>query len=246
MNKKTAKKLETLRKQHDFSQDALADKLGVTRQAVSKWESGESSPDTDHLIALAKLYNITIDELIDNSNINEDDLKTKRDAYFNVEEPPGESRPASKASSFPFPVLVVILYLFCGFVLDCWHPAWLLFLTIPLYYIIVSVVTGEKKAIHAVFPILITGLYLAIGLVFNLWHPTWLLFFLIPLYYLIIGKKTLRAVLHAVFPIMMALVFLALGFFYGLWHPGWMVFLAIPLWSWAIETFLPKETEDEL
>lgn len=60
----TANRLYELRKQHGYSQDELADKLNVSRQAISKWERSESSPDTDNLIALAKLYGVSLDELL--------------------------------------------------------------------------------------------------------------------------------------------------------------------------------------
>ena len=64
MNIKTANRLCELRKTHNLSQEELASKLGVSRQAVSKWERSESSPDTDNLIELAKIYNLTPDELL--------------------------------------------------------------------------------------------------------------------------------------------------------------------------------------
>lgn len=60
----TANRLYELRKQHGYSQDELADKLNVSRQAISKWKRSESSPDTDNLIALAKLYGVSLDELL--------------------------------------------------------------------------------------------------------------------------------------------------------------------------------------
>lgn len=60
----TANRLYELRKQHGYSQDELAEMLNVSRQAVSKWERSESSPDTDNLIALAKLYRISLDNLL--------------------------------------------------------------------------------------------------------------------------------------------------------------------------------------
>lgn len=64
MNVEIAERLAARRKQAGLSQEALAEKLGVSRQAVSKWERSESSPDTDNLIALAKLYGVSLDELL--------------------------------------------------------------------------------------------------------------------------------------------------------------------------------------
>jgi transcriptional regulator with XRE-family HTH domain len=59
-------KLYELRKKSGLSQEAFAEKLGVSRQAVSKWECGASLPDTDNLITISKLYGVSLDELIGN------------------------------------------------------------------------------------------------------------------------------------------------------------------------------------
>lgn len=59
-----AQRLVDRRKAAGLSQEALAVQLGVSRQAVSKWERSESSPDTDNLIALAALYGVSLDELL--------------------------------------------------------------------------------------------------------------------------------------------------------------------------------------
>ena len=64
MNVEIAERLAARRKMAGLSQEALAEKLGVSRQAVSKWERSESSPDTDNLIALAQLYGVSLDELL--------------------------------------------------------------------------------------------------------------------------------------------------------------------------------------
>ena len=64
MTLETANRLYELRKKHNLSQEELAERLGVSRQAVSKWERSEASPDTDNLIALAKIYDLSLDELI--------------------------------------------------------------------------------------------------------------------------------------------------------------------------------------
>ena len=65
MTIKLANRLTELRKEHGYSQEELADKLGVSRQAVSKWERAEASPDTDNLIELARIYGVSLDELLE-------------------------------------------------------------------------------------------------------------------------------------------------------------------------------------
>ena len=57
-------RLYELRKQSGLSQEGLASLLGVTRQAVQKWESGSSRPDMDNLAALARYFNVTLDYLV--------------------------------------------------------------------------------------------------------------------------------------------------------------------------------------
>lgn len=64
MNLEIANRLLALRREHGYSQEELAYKLGVSRQAVSKWERAESSPDTDNLLALARLYGVSLDALL--------------------------------------------------------------------------------------------------------------------------------------------------------------------------------------
>lgn len=56
--------LLTLRKLHRLSQETVAEKIGVSRQAVAKWESGETTPDINNCIALASLYDVSIDDLV--------------------------------------------------------------------------------------------------------------------------------------------------------------------------------------
>lgn len=79
MDPTMAQRLVDRRKAAGLSQEALADKLGVSRQAVSKWERSESSPDTDNLIALAALYGVSLDELLYGSPAQPDAAKTERE-----------------------------------------------------------------------------------------------------------------------------------------------------------------------
>ena len=76
-----AQQLVDRRKAAGLSQEALAAQLGVSRQAVSKWERSESSPDTDSLIALAALYGVSLDELLYGEAVDStDDSQTDDEA----------------------------------------------------------------------------------------------------------------------------------------------------------------------
>lgn len=59
-----AEKILSLRARCGLSQDALAERLGVSRQSVSKWETAQSTPDLDKLIRLADLFGVSLDELV--------------------------------------------------------------------------------------------------------------------------------------------------------------------------------------
>lgn len=57
-------RLAELRRRHGYSQEGLAEQLGITRQAVSKWESAQTQPDIQNLVALSELYGVSLDHLI--------------------------------------------------------------------------------------------------------------------------------------------------------------------------------------
>ncbi|MFR6180934.1 MAG: helix-turn-helix domain-containing protein, partial [Flavonifractor plautii] len=57
-------RLYQLRRERRMSQEALADALGVSRQSVSKWENGASTPDLDKLVRLGELFGLSLDELV--------------------------------------------------------------------------------------------------------------------------------------------------------------------------------------
>ncbi len=180
MNLEIANRLVALRREHGYSQEELAARLGVSRQAVSKWERAESSPDTDNLIALARLYGASLDELLLSGT--EPGGTAAQTAAPEPEGEPDEREEVFAAArewdraeqawaqekkkafepkkekllwlltlalmvalplltrclglSEVYAVVVVIVYLIGGFLLDNWHPGWMLFLSIPLYYVI--------------------------------------------------------------------------------------------------------------
>ncbi len=68
-SKLIGKYLQQKRKEKDFTQKDLADIMGVTFQAVSRWEKGDSIPDLDSLDNLAKFYKVSIDEILQRDSI---------------------------------------------------------------------------------------------------------------------------------------------------------------------------------
>ena len=76
-------KLQKIRKENNITQEQLADRLNVSRQAVSKWESGLAYPDTEKLIQISKIFNTSLDELI---NDNKDSKVNKQIKKFNFME----------------------------------------------------------------------------------------------------------------------------------------------------------------
>ena len=59
-----AEKLRTLRKQAGLSQEKLAEKLSVSRQAITKWETDMGIPDIENIMAISSLFDVSIDELL--------------------------------------------------------------------------------------------------------------------------------------------------------------------------------------
>ena len=79
---KLSDNLRKIRKENNMSQEQLAEKLGVSRQAVSKWESGQSYPEMDKVLLICKFFNYNIDELM-NENIKVIDENKQSKINFN-------------------------------------------------------------------------------------------------------------------------------------------------------------------
>lgn len=74
--------LKTLRKAKGYSQEEVAEKINVSRQAVAKWESGDSIPDIIKCSELANLYEITIDELVHNKISPTEEQENSKDGKY--------------------------------------------------------------------------------------------------------------------------------------------------------------------
>ncbi|MBO5207748.1 MAG: helix-turn-helix transcriptional regulator [Lachnospiraceae bacterium] len=77
-------RLYELRKQKGFSQEELAGRLNVTRQTISKWEIGDSTPDMEKLIAISELFQVSLDELMLGKKSSESE-KTEKKTAINSE-----------------------------------------------------------------------------------------------------------------------------------------------------------------
>ena len=188
MNLQIANRLLQLRKERGLSQEELADQLGISRQAVSKWERAEASPDTDNLICLAKLYNVSLDYLLQTEDSSET-IKTEQIKKEDVETVVEEDEDAKKPKVLNMltgliPVLITITYFILGGVFNLWHPGWLVFLFIPVFLTLIDAIYF-KRPDDFCFPVLVVIAYLFIGFEFSGWHPYWFLFLLIPVYYII-------------------------------------------------------------
>ena len=215
-----ANRLAELRKLKGLSQEELADKLQVSRQAISKWERGEASPDTDNLIELAKIYDVSLDELVGLSSNKENKKEEKKDAKegvviddngIHITDDEGNKVEVSEGKvhlydedgkevvkkgpskeqrflvliSSVVTLTVVIAYLLLGSILDLWAKAWVLFLLVVIVPSIFEAFVKHKpqKFSYAVF-IAFIYLLLNVWILENpLWHPLWVLFITIPVFY---------------------------------------------------------------
>ena len=57
-------KLQYLRKEQNWTQEQLADQIGISRQSLSKWELGAATPDTEHVVRLSRLFGVSTDTLL--------------------------------------------------------------------------------------------------------------------------------------------------------------------------------------
>lgn len=210
MNIEIANRLVNLRKANNLSQEALAEKLGISRQAVSKWERAEASPDTDNLILLARLYGVSLDELLKTEDeipmpeSSERSMETVlaehsgteasqdifRERYSEKEDWEKGERYGRfwipRLRHFPMWIVVSILYIAIGVGWNAWHPGWLLFLLVPIWHSLVAAVE-RKNANCFAYPVFVTLVYLCLGFFGFFWHPGWVVYLTIPLYYSLIS-----------------------------------------------------------
>ena len=250
-----ADRLVKLRKKYGYSQEELADKLGLSRQAVSKWERAEASPDTDNLICLAKLYGVSLDELLatdeDIDTIVEEQVKEEK------EEAPAQENKEEKKDKVEIDDDGVVIFSKKGKKVTinddgvtCYNADG----TVKKHNF--NTKSALIGAIEASLFTLATVAYILMGALCGWWHIAWIVFFLPEIFCSFLRCLQHRNANHLNVAFISVFTFFLVSFFLPeviegmpyLWHPMWLVFLAIPLYHstvGSINKVIGKKDEDE-
>ncbi|MCL2559450.1 MAG: helix-turn-helix transcriptional regulator [Turicibacter sp.] len=261
MNIEIANRLVQMRKEKGFSQEALAEQLGISRQAVSKWERAESSPDTSNLITLAKLYNISLDELLNTDQdkfessepmVEADDLDERVENEAVTRD---QSESESAASSDYVNIGTKGIHIKDGE--DEVHIGWNGIRIVADGEEAVRIgdggvfVDGEDYSDYnwkadGISGFIVLCVFMWLGAVHGLWHPAWMLFLAIPIVSSLFHAIRTKNARKFAYPMLAVIVYLGYGFWTEVWHPTWLVFLTIPMYYWVVNWFKThKEKWDE-
>ena len=184
-------KLKKLRNEKQLSQEDLANQLGVSKQAISKWEQDIALPDTNNLILIAKIFKVSLDDLVNyNDDLNNNNIINETDEKSQEEKDEKEYETFEKTPLFAILAAIIFVSCFLVFILvgiyvtNGWNFSWIAILFIPILLSLVESIK-RKKISAFLFPVLIVAIYCFIGMLYGLWHPYWFLFLFIALFYII-------------------------------------------------------------
>lgn len=257
MNIEIANRLYQYRKKSGFSQEELAEQIGVSRQAVSKWERAEASPDTDNLIELSKIYGVSLDEMINGSDEEQPQAEAhEQTAQSSTSESDNGFTVNSDGDRVNISHRGIHVHDHNGTHVDIDRNG--IFVTENGEQKVFTdedghihksadVIAQEKKNSHPFlkfpYPIVAVIAYLLFGY-FNVmggWGYGWIVFLTIPLYYTLVEAILKRDANIFCYPVLAVIAFLLLGFVFNLWHPGWVVFLTVPLYYGIVKLFRQKK-----
>lgn len=192
--KNLAENLVLLRKNNNFTQDDIAEKMYVSRQAVSKWERGESIPDIETIKALSDLYGITIDDLI-KVELSQTDLMT---ASTNKNQNYDELKRLHRQQTIKQMILWAFLLLgsyslLCGLIQVAFanvESIFIFWFTLPVVPPIIFAIRfrheiGKKFIMFFIDVPFIAGMIFLILEYSTATDGAWLIFLLIPFYYIV-------------------------------------------------------------
>ena len=232
-----ADRLVKLRKKYGYSQEELADKLGLSRQAVSKWERAEASPDTDNLICLAKLYGVSLDELL----ATEEDIDTIVQEQVKEEAPAQEEKvEVNKDDHVIFVGKGGKKVTIGDDGVTCYNADG----TVKKHQFDTKM--AIIGAIEATLFTLAIVAYVVTSAILGWWNIMWVVFFIPEIICSIARAIVKRNANHFNMAFVATFTFFFVSFFlpialgsYGItmpmyWHPMWVVFLAIPMYHTTV------------
>lgn len=258
MNIEIANRLVKLRKEKNLSQEALANELGISRQAVSKWERAEASPDTDNLILLAKLYGMSLDDLLKTDQEEFESGKQEETKTGETTQSNDEKKKESVHISLKHGIHVI------GEDGEEVHVGWNgIHVEDPKENSRVhidgsGIFVDDKEYNHEEwkkrcqeegwgkyynsytkfpFALLMILAYVAYALYTGQWHPLWIVLLVIPLIEGVISAIKHRNLNHFPYPLLVLLYYLYEGFYQGVWSPTWLIFLTVPVYYSLVNYF---------
>ncbi len=122
-----AEKLLSLRKANNLTQEQLAEKLDVSRQSISKWESGQAVPEMEKIVALSVVFNVTTDYMLKSSEIDDLSVKTgileKQQHMIMAQEQRNQQVFRNIMYSLAIYLVFFALYFIGHFYFEIWNPS---------------------------------------------------------------------------------------------------------------------------
>lgn len=189
-------KLLELRKKKSLSQEEVADKLNVTRQTISKWETDQSTPDFDKIAPICELYDISADELLRDKKI--ETIEIENEKYETKDEESNNYRVRKKAKGIGIGILlyfISVVWIMIAIPVQKMNPivasaGFLIFCGVATAIIVyTSIVYKSKKElkekndeepillkqIKMIISTIILIIYLTVSFLTMAWHITWIL-----------------------------------------------------------------------
>lgn len=144
-----ADKIIKLRRESGMSQEELAEKLNVSRQAVSKWECNETVPDIQKIIQLSELFSVTTDYLL-KDNIESVDGNTIHSESDSTEDTTVIVKREKRAISMwelseAYWILITAIYLLVSFLTGAWHITWIIWVASPAIEILIKGIYRARR-----------------------------------------------------------------------------------------------------
>lgn len=203
-----AKNIQFLRKKHGLTQEDLSEYLCVSRQSISKWETGEAYPETEKIIALCDKFDVSMDMLVRGDLTAEVEIENSEDTSNDNANDFSEDSQEAPLTDFED---------------EEDNPK-------------IKKWERVNNALSVIVMILSIAVFITVGAVTMIWHPTWLSIVcgafvcavMEIVFKLLGGKRSYEDLIGNCCSILMsltALAYVVMNVFIGKWHPSWIMFV---------------------